>query len=82
MSTKRHSSEQIISKLREAEVHLAQGMTIPLMCKKLGIYQQMETYYKWRREYGGLRMDQAKRLKELEKENARLKKTFGGVRTG
>ena len=71
MPTKRHSSEQIISKLREAEVHLAQGMTIPLMCKKLGIHQQ--TYYKWRREYGGLRMDQAKRLKELEKENARLK---------
>ncbi|QDU01963.1 Transposase [Gimesia chilikensis] len=47
-------------------------MTIPLMCKKLGIHQQ--TYYKWRREYGGLRMDQLKRLKELEKENARRKK--------
>lgn len=72
MPTKRHSSEQIISKLREAEVHLAQRMTIPLMCKKLGIHQQ--TYYKWRREYGGLQMDQAKRLKKLEKENARLKK--------
>tara|TARA_R110002167_G_scaffold101723_3_gene264686 strand:+ start:3701 stop:3979 length:279 start_codon:yes stop_codon:yes gene_type:complete len=71
MSTKRHSSEQIISNLREAEVHLAQEMTITLMCKKLGIHQQ--TYYKWRREYSGLRMDQAKRLKELEKENARLK---------
>jgi len=72
MPTKRHSSEQIIAKLREAEVHLSQGMTIPVMCKKLGIHQQ--TYYKWRREYGGLRMDQAKRLKELEKENVRLKK--------
>ncbi|QDU80122.1 Transposase [Polystyrenella longa] len=72
MPAKRHSSEQIITKLREAEVHLSQGMTIPLMCKKLGIHQQ--TYYKWRREYGGLRMDQAKRLKELEKENSRLKK--------
>ena len=72
MPTKRHSSEQIITKLREAEVHLSQGMTIPVMCKKLGIHQQ--TYYKWRREYGGLRMDQAKRLKELEKENVRLKK--------
>ena len=71
MPAKRHSSEQIITKLREAEVHLSQGMTIPLMCKKLGIHQQ--TYYKWRREYGGLRMDQAKRLKELEKENTRLK---------
>lgn len=72
MPTKRHSSEQIISKLREAEIHLSQGMTIPLMCKKLGIHQQ--TYYKWCREYGGLRMDQAKRLKELEKENNRLKR--------
>ena len=72
MPTKRYSSEQIITKLREAEVHLSQGMTIPVMCKKLGIHQQ--TYYKWRREYGGLRMDQAKRLKELEKENIRLKK--------
>ncbi|QDU45748.1 Transposase [Symmachiella dynata] len=54
MPSKRHTSEQIITKLREAEVHLSQGMTIPLMCKKLGIHQQ--TYYKWRREYGGLRM--------------------------
>ena len=72
MPSKRHSSEQIITKLREAEVHLSQGMTIPLMCKKLGIHQQ--TYYKWRKEYGGLRTDQAKKLKELEKENARLKK--------
>ncbi|QDV20036.1 hypothetical protein Pan153_47050 [Gimesia panareensis] len=73
MPTKCLSSEQIISKLREAEAHLAQGMTFPLMCKKLGILQQ--NYYKWRREYGGLRMDQAKRLKELEK-NARFKKTL------
>lgn len=72
MPTKRHSSEQIISKLCEAEVHLALGMTIPLRFNKLGIHQQ--TYYKWRREYGGLRMDQAKRLKELEKGNARRKK--------
>ncbi|TWU11802.1 Transposase [Symmachiella macrocystis] len=72
MPRKRHTSEQIITKLREAEVHLSQGMTIPLMCKRLGIHQQ--TYYKWRREYGGLRMDQAKRLKELEKENNRLKR--------
>jgi transposase-like protein len=72
MPSKRHTSEQIIIKLREAEVHLSEGMTIPLMCKRLGIHQQ--TYYKWRREYGGLRMDQAKRLKELEKENNRLKR--------
>ena len=72
MPSKRHSSEQIITKLREAEVHLSQGMTIPLMCKKLSIHQQ--TYYKWRKEYGGLRTVQAKRLKELEKENSRLKR--------
>lgn len=72
MPSKRHTSEQFITNLREAEVHLSQGMTIPLMCNKLGIHQQ--TYYKWRREYGGLRMDQAKRLKELEKENNRLKR--------
>ena len=72
MPSKRHSSEQISTKLREAEVHLSQGMTIPLMCKKLAIHQQ--TYYKWRKEYGGLRTVQAKRLKELEKENNRLKR--------
>ncbi len=67
MPTKRYSSEQINFKLREAEVYLSQGMIIPLICKKWGIQQQ--TFYKCRREYGGLRMDQAKRLKELEKEN-------------
>ncbi|WP_423838970.1 transposase [Symmachiella dynata] len=58
--------------MREAKVHLSQGMTIPLMCKRLGIHQQ--TYYKWRRESGGLRRDQAIRLKELEKENNLLKR--------
>lgn len=72
MPTKRYSPEQIIGKLREAEVHLSKGMKVPLVCKKLGIHEQ--TYYKWRREYGGVRTDQARRLKELEKENARLKK--------
>jgi len=59
MPTKRHSYEQIISKPREAEVNLAQGMTIPLMCKKLGIHQQ--PYYKWRREYGGFTTRTGKR---------------------
>lgn len=72
MATKRHSAEQIISKLREAEVHLASGLKIPQACKKIGVSEQ--TYYKWRKEYGGIRTDQAKRLKDLEKENARLKK--------
>ena len=72
MARKRYTAEQIITKLREAEVELAKGQTTPQVCKKLGISDQ--TYYRWRKEYGGLRVDQAKRLKELEKENTRLKK--------
>ncbi len=72
MARKRYTAEQIITKLREAEVELAQGQTTPQVCKKLGISEQ--TYYRWRKEYGGLRIDQAKRLKQLERENARLKK--------
>ena len=72
MSKKRHTAEQIISKLREAEVLLAQGVTVGEVCKKLAITEQ--TYYRWRKEYGSLRVDQAKRLKGLEKENQRLKK--------
>ncbi len=72
MNGKRHTPEQIIHKLRQAEVELGQGTTVPQVCKKIGVTEQ--TYYRWRKEYGGLRMDQAKRLKELEKENARLKK--------
>ena len=72
MARKRFTAEQIIPKLREAEVELARGRTVSQVCKKLGITEQ--TYYRWRKEYGSLRMDQAKRLKELEKENARLKR--------
>ncbi len=72
MARKRYTAEQIITKLREAEVELAKGQTTPVVCKKLGISDQ--TYYRWRKEYGGLRVDQAKRLKRLEHENARLKK--------
>ncbi len=72
MSQKKHSPEQIISKLREAEVELARGATVGQVCKKIGVSDH--TYYRWRAEYGGMRVDQAKRLKELEKENARLKK--------
>ncbi len=71
MARKRYTAEQIITKLREAEVELAKGQTTPQVCKKLGISDQ--TYYRWRKEYGGLRVDQAKRLKQLERENARLK---------
>jgi putative transposase len=72
MAKKRFQAEQIIGKLREAEVEISKGQTIGQIVKKLGITEQ--TYYRWRKEYGGLRTDQAKRLKELEKENARLKK--------
>ena len=72
MSQKRHTPEQIIRKLRQAEVELAKGQSAVEVARKLGITEQ--TYYRWRKEFGGLRVDQAKRLKELEKENARLKK--------
>ena len=68
---KRYAAEEIIAKLREAEVHLAQGETVGQVVRRLGVSEQ--TYYRWRREYGGMRVDQAKRLKELERENARLK---------
>ncbi len=72
MAKKRHSAEQIISKLREAEVLLAKGTKIAQVCRKIGVTDQ--TYYRWRKEYGGVRTDQVKRHKEVEKENARLKK--------
>jgi len=72
MNGKRHTPEQIIHKLRQAEVELGQGSTVPQVCKQIGVTEQ--TYYRWRSEYGGLRLDQAKRLKALETENARLKK--------
>jgi transposase-like protein len=72
MARKRHSAEQIIHKLREAEVALGQGKSVKAICKQIEVTEQ--TYYRWRKEYGGLRMDQAKRLRELERENNRLKK--------
>ncbi len=72
MGRKINTAEQIIGMLREAEVLQGQGMTIGDVSRKLGISEQ--TYYRWRKEYGGMRVDQAKRLKELEKENGRLKK--------
>src|SRR6476646_919578 len=68
----RHTPEQIIGKLREAEVKTAKGMALAQVCKDLAITEQ--TYYRWRKEYGGLKLDQAKRLKQLEGENARLKR--------
>ncbi len=72
MGRKRHTAEEIIGKLRTAEIELAKDLGTAEVVRKLGITEQ--TYYRWRKEYGGLRLDQAKRLKELEKENTRLKK--------
>ena len=72
MPKKGYSPEQIIHKLREAEVLLSQGVTVGEVCRKIGVTDV--TYYRWRKEYGGMRVDQARRLKELEQENARLKK--------
>ena len=72
MVKKGFSAEQIIAKLREAEVELSRGQTDAQVVRKLGVTEQ--TYYRWRKSYGGMRVDQAKRLKELEAENSRLKK--------
>lgn len=72
MPRKSYTIEQVISKLREAEVPLDQGQTVGEICRSFNISEQ--TYYRWRKEYGGIRTDQVRRLKELEKENARLKK--------
>ncbi len=71
MPIKRYTPEQIIHKLREAEVLLSQGMTAADAARQIGVVEQ--TYYRWRKEYGGMRISQAKRLKMLEKENSRLK---------
>ena len=72
MVRKNFTPEQIINKLREAEIHINQGISIAEASRKIGITQQ--TYYRWRKEYGGLRIEQSKKLKSVEKENARLKK--------
>ena len=72
MPRKRYTPEQIINSLREAEVLMSKGSTAAQAARHLGITEQ--TYYRWRKEYGGMRINQAKRLKELDKENARLKK--------
>ena len=72
MVRKNFTPEQIINKLREAEIHINQGISISEVSRKIGVTEQ--TYYRWRKEYGGLRIEQAKKLKSLEKENSRLKK--------
>jgi len=72
MPTKRYKPEQIVNLLRQIEVEIANGKTTPQACRDAQITAQ--TYYRWRKEFGGLKLDQAKRLKELEKENSRLKR--------
>ena len=77
MSKKRYTPEDIITKLRQAEVLLSQGMHVEAMLRQLGVSGQ--TYYRWRKEYGGMRVDQAKRLKDVEQENLRLKKLVANL---
>jgi transposase-like protein len=77
MAKKNHTVEQIIGKLREAEVRLSQGETVGQVSRSLGITEQ--TYYRWRKEYGGLKVNQAKRLKELERENGRLRQAVADL---
>ena len=77
MVRKAYTPEQIINKLREAEIMLSQGATLAVIWKKIGVSDC--TYYRWRKEYGGMRVEQAKRLQELEKENGRLKRLVADI---
>lgn len=77
MAKKRMKPEQVVTLLRQIEVAVANGKTTPQACKDAEVTEQ--TYYRWRKEYGGLRLDQARRLKELEKENARLKRVVADL---
>ena len=77
MKRKRYSVEQIIGSLREAEVMLSQGRTVKEVSRELGVTEQ--TYYRWGKEYGGLKVSQARRLKDLERENLRLKKAVADL---
>ena len=74
---RKHKPEDIIGKLREAEIVLAQGGTVADACRRIGVTEQ--SYYRWRKEYGGLKMDHARRMKELEKENARLRRAVSDL---
>ncbi len=77
MARKKHTVEQIISKLREAEVQLGRGSTVGDVCRSLGVTEQR--YYRWRKEWGGLKLDQAKRLKLLERENGQLRRAVADL---
>ena len=77
MPRKRHTPEQIIGKLREAEVGMASGQTVLEVCRTMGIAEQ--TYYRWRKEFGGLKVEQARRFMELERENAQLRRAVADL---
>ncbi len=77
MRRRRHTAEQIITALREAEVGLANGKTVGMVSRELGISEQ--TYYRWRQEFGGMKVDQARQLKALERENAQLKRAVANL---
>mgnify|MGYP001312840676 FL=1 len=77
MPRKRFTVEQIINHLREAEVLLSQGRSVGEVCRQIGVSEQ--SYYRWRKEYGGLKVNQARRLKELEQENARLRRAVSNL---
>ena len=77
MSRRRHTPEQIITALREAEVGLERGKTVVMVIRELGISEQ--TYYRWRKEFGGMKVDQARHLKDLERENAQLKRAVANL---
>lgn len=74
---KKHSPEEILGKLREAEIVISQGGTVAIACRHIGVTEQ--SYYRWRREYGGLKLDQARRMKELDMENARLRRAIADL---
>lgn len=77
MPSKKHKPEEIIGKLREVEIVLAQGASTVEACRRIAVSEQ--TYYRWRKEYGGLKVDQARRMKELEKENQRLRRAISDL---
>ena len=77
MPSKKHKPEEIIGKLREVEIVLAQGASTAEACRRIGVSEQ--TYYRWRKEYGGLKTDQARRMKDLEKENQRLRRVISDL---
>jgi transposase-like protein len=77
MAQKKHTPEEIIGKLREAEIVQAQGGTVADACRRIGVTEQ--TYFRWRKEFGGLKLDQARRMKELETENARLRRAVADL---